>query len=354
MNAEIFQLAQLTCAAQNKTPLPALDAAEWDSLKTLADGQRLSGFLFARLQKHPQRHRVPSPVLQHWHAYYMRQWAKNTRLLQEMERVQARWRGEILFFKGPLLAQRLYGAVDARAISDLDVLVSWRDDFADADAQLRALGYVRASRVLLTPRVSRWFTYHFEYHRDNLPLELHWHVQSHPSFKIDLRALWARRTSIALEDKNFVTLALQDELLTALLAVPIDIQLNKLTLRALYEMVLLARQLGETFAWDAWFAERARDRTLRVTRTALHAAAALFGREQLPRALHALLENAPTQNMLLATFADMSLWQRRRAAFSLYEYPQALSQMWWALSLGARLLAHPGETRKTWQRLKTI
>jgi hypothetical protein len=349
---DILQLAQLVLAAQNKTALPPFDATAWDALAAQADTQRLSGYLFARLQNHPQRAEIPSHLFQAWRAYYMRQWAKNTRLLAEMTRLQSQWRGEMVFFKGPLLAQRLYGALDARAISDLDILLPTRDAFADADAQLRALGYTRVSRTLFTPRVSQRLTYHFEYHRGDLPLELHWNVQQHPSFTLDLRALWERRARAALDNNTFETLALQDELLVALLAIPIDLQLNKLTLRALFEIFLLLLKMGETFAWQNWLAERARDGTLRVTRQTFAAVAQLFGAQPLPHAVQTQIENTSAQNSVLENFTPLSAWQRRRAAFALYESSAFASLLWWAFSLGGRMLAHPTETRKTLRRLR--
>lgn len=352
VNVEISQLAQLVLAAHAQTTLPAFDAAEWDALSAAADTQRLSGYLFARLQKHPGRAQIPPQVFRHWRAYYMRQWAKNTQLAQEMARLQTAWCGDILFFKGPLLAQRLYGALNARAISDLDVLVPAPNAFAGADAQLRALGYTRVSQVLMTPRVSRWFTYHFEYRQGDLPLELHWNLQRHPSFAPDMRAIWERRTPQTIENRTFQTLEQQDELLAALLAVPVDVQLNKLTLRALFEIWLAAQYLGETFAWQNWFAERGRDGTLRVTRAAFGGIAQLFGAAQLPRAVQTQIENTNVENPVLASFAPLSARQRQRAAFGLYEYPVLASYIWWVTSLGGRMLAHPTETRKTWQRLK--
>jgi hypothetical protein len=353
MNEELLRLGALAAALAHAEPLPAWRADEWETLAPRADAHRLSGYFFSRLQRHPARAHIPPRVLQQWRAYYMRQWANNTRLFAALRRLSKTFADTLLFFKGPLLAYRLYGALDARAISDLDVLLRDRNAFRETDAQLRALGYRRVSRVLIAPRVSQQFTSHFEYRGTDASLELHWNLQQHPALRIDTHALWARRERVTVERETFATLALQDELFAALLAVPVDAQLNKLTVRALFEIYLLSRKLGDAFAWDEWFAERQRDASYRLAVTALDAVARLFGAARVPQKWKAFLAHAPASNPVLTSFARLSAWERRRTALALYEYPLVAAGAWWALSLGGRMLAHPTETARTWQRFKT-
>jgi hypothetical protein len=78
--------------------------------------------------------------------FYLRQWTKNERLVREAARLLPRLTEaapSLLFLKGPFLAQRFYGNLDRRAVSDLDILVRGPAEVERVEQVLAAEGYRR-------------------------------------------------------------------------------------------------------------------------------------------------------------------------------------------------------------------
>ena len=100
---------------------------------------------------------------------------------------------EVLYVKGPLFSERFYGGADARGFADLDILLRVPDDVDRVESVLRQAGFEPAFRTLLGRRITRYFSHHFEYRRDSLPLDVHWELQRHFTFAIDYQRVWATR-----------------------------------------------------------------------------------------------------------------------------------------------------------------
>lgn len=100
----------------------------------------------------------------------------------------------LLLLKGIDLAERVYGNLGARAMSDIDFLVH-EGDIAAFDACLRAHGYVptpHPHEVLV-----RSLRHHHALYRhpdpQRLPLELHWRLANDARYdSIDVAGIWAR------------------------------------------------------------------------------------------------------------------------------------------------------------------
>lgn len=327
---------------------------DWEQLRTLADRHRLSGYLYLQLQSHPCRAHVPAEVLSHWKRYYVRQWAKNERLMTELATLASNFDqsgDEVLFLKGPLKAFRLYGRLDARAISDIDVLLHRPEQLRRVEAHVIASGYRRASRLLLNDVLTQACTYQLEYWKGDLPLELHWSLQRHPSLRLDGERLWAERETMELESRCYPVLSLEHLTLAQILSLPADLQVGKLTVRTLFELHLMINLAPQNYDWPAWLERRTAEGTRRMSLIAVAAVTRLFdssGPAHPGQILAPDLVTADPTPLIAALSAParQTPWQRRRAAFSLYDCSPALSLMWWGLSLPARLLAHPTETRR--------
>jgi hypothetical protein len=103
----------------------------------------------------------------------------------------------VLPFKGPLLAQRLYGDVSARQFSDLDLLV-FESDAPRARALLRELGYeMTRERSATLERVYLQLNgaVGFVHSRHKTMVDLHWKIRSGhsrvPGTVFDTAELWA-------------------------------------------------------------------------------------------------------------------------------------------------------------------
>ena len=184
--------------------------------------------------------------------------------------------------------------------------------------------------------------------KGDITVELHWSLQRHPSLRVDTGALWRRRIPYQREGLTIPVLAPEDELLAQLIAVPVDMQLGKLTLRTLMEIGLMAEGRLGTIDWDAFLSRSRNEGVSRMIRAGLGAVLTLFtpglDGKPLEAALGGLRVSPATADITRALQnprGPLSLAQKQRA-FALYDAPRAVSWLWWAVSLPPRLLVYRG------------
>jgi hypothetical protein len=326
---------------------------DWPALRHVADRHRLTGYLSAQLHGTGSRAGIAPDFLYHARHVYLQQWVRNGQLLREMERIARRLEADRLpymFFKGPLLANRLYDQLGSRAIHDIDLLIPLPDGMARYESAFGALGYRRFSRLLLPLSWSRSWLYQLEYKSDRFTVEPHWALQRHPSLRLDNERMWRERVLLEMPAGAAVP-ALADEytLLANLLSIPADLQNDSLKLRTYFEVYLLWRRFPVTYDWPAFWERRRAERTQRLTRVVLALLRDLFGQAGL-EAPGVLLLPEEERPLVAALGAQLfgtapSEWRRRQLAFRLFEAPLPVSLLWWSLTLPARALAHPAVTR---------
>jgi hypothetical protein len=331
---------------------------DWPALRRVADRHRLTGYLSAQLQGAGPRAGIAPDFLFHARHVYLQQWVRNGQLLREMERIALRLEADrlpYLFFKGPLLANRLYDQLGSRAIHDIDLLIPRSGGMAGYESALAALGYRRFSRLLLPLSWSRSWLHQLEYKSDRFTLEPHWDLQRHPSLRLDAERMWRERVMLEMPAGAAVP-ALADEytLLANLLSIPVDLQNASLGLRTYFELFLLWRRFPGTYDWPAFWERRRAERTQRLTRVVLALLQDLFGPAGL-EAAGALPLPEEARPLVAALGAQLfgtapGEWRRRQLAFRLFEAPLPVSLLWWSLTLPARALAHPAVTRERLRR----
>ena len=122
----------------------------------------------------------------------------------------------VISFKGPLLAQRLYGNVGERHAGDLDLLVS-AEQIERADRLLRAEGYVNTwPGFELTPRQQLTFLrleHEFAYRHPErrVRVELQWRIDGLDALTWD--SVWDRRESATFSGQSLAILPELDGLI---------------------------------------------------------------------------------------------------------------------------------------------
>lgn len=185
---------------------------------------------------------------------------------------------EALVLKGPILAVRLYGGLERRPQADLDILVM-RARRRDAERALRAIGYERARRD----------QHAFVLRRGDARVDLHWAIRSAPAYRFDEPSIW--RDCPAAEVMGVPVRTLSDEYLLALLSVGLaeDAGIGMVKLKQLIDLWLLARELDDRLAWDAWFERRQPERIDEVAAAGLWLMlAATRGATEMPHLAAAL------------------------------------------------------------------
>jgi len=330
---------------------------DWPALQSVADEHRLTGYLSARLHAGNATAHVAPEFLVHARRIYLQQWVRTGQLFREMERIARRLDADgvpYLFFKGPLLARRLYDELGNRAIHDIDLMIPRADAMARYESAFTALGYRRSSRLLLPLAWSQYWLYQLEYRRDGLTLEPHWNLQRHPSLDLDRERMWRERVLLKTPGGVTVT-ALSDEytLVANLLSVPTDLQNASLKLRTLFELYLLWSRFPVRYDWVAFWKRRRAEHTWKLAQVVLAVVEDLFGPTDLachmvtppPEDCRRLADELGAQLFAPAT----GEWRRKQLAMRLFESPLPVSIAWWAVTLPARALAHPGVT---WNRLR--
>ena len=109
---------------------------------------------------------------------------------------------------------------------------AWRSRAPAAREWLRP----QIARSLLGQRLSRRFTHHFEYRREDIPVEVHWVLQQHFSFALDYPRLWRESERSSFRGRRYRRLSAEYELVVHILSLLTDLQVGKLTLKSFVDM----------------------------------------------------------------------------------------------------------------------
>ena len=196
--AVLLACARATASAEDDRRLGALVGADVDypTLVALAERHRMTAFVYAHL-KRVAPDRIPRVAMNALHRTSQLTAARGLMLgaeLVDLIRLFAEHEIRALPFKGPVLAQCVYGNLALRFMRDVDILVP-PEDVHRAHALLLARGY-RTETKLLPGFVAWRLEYQLCVSRaiDTAIVELHWTVASlsvAPEVGID--KLWDQR-----------------------------------------------------------------------------------------------------------------------------------------------------------------
>jgi hypothetical protein len=319
-----------------------------------AHRHQLGAYAYWTLQRLGLARRLAPPTLAATKASSLVERTRSASLAQQLRELGAlfaRHGEDVLFIKGPLLAHRFYGSLDARAIADLDILLRSPDDLDRVEALLLESGFERAFRVLVSRRWSRHFAHHFEYRRASHPLDVHWALQRHFSFAIDYGRIWATRSRITFEGHTYEATSDEYELVLQILGVLTDLQVGKLVLRSLVDVYRILKTVDGRMDWDDFFSWRARERILRPSAYVLGLVLDVFDcRDEFAR-LDAVLgpklcRLPPTSLAHRMVLESRPLDLRQKLlALRLYETSLAAACSWWLVSLPFRIAVYDAAGR---------
>jgi hypothetical protein len=185
---------------------------DWESVAEVANRHRVVPQLLAALHTTPAGEQA-SRILQ---AKALRIAQRNLDLTRELLSVLAELRARgvtAVPYKGPALAQQLFGSIALRQMSDVDILVLPRDAAAASDALL-STGYriePPAGRVPRGAYMRHASEYSFRKPGADVDVELHWRVLP-PSFPftVDLAGMFARTRDVDLCGSSVAVFAPED------------------------------------------------------------------------------------------------------------------------------------------------
>jgi len=307
---------------------------------------QLAGFVHAAIADTPMLAALPAVARERLTAAFIRQWATNERLAQELREVRQVFQSagcQFVLLKGLHLAIAYHGGVDRRGMSDLDILVR-KDDLARAVSLLAGRGYQRPAGAWLNWRVASKFTHACELERNGIPLDLHWALVAHPSYRLDYDEIWARRRRFDADGAEVHVLDDEHALTFQVLAIAKDLELGTVTLKAFVDLYAITRAFDAEQAWEPFFAARHREHTARTAAAMLALMLSMFDATGEFPVLDACLDRSATPPVPPGLVERVAMRRRslsdRLWAVGLYETSLLRAGAWWALSLPFRVAAH--------------
>lgn len=276
-----FELLCACCrAAKQKVTIEIHSRVNWDRLLKLASSHRVLPAVAVALRN---RAEIPGSIHSALSARLAAHGRRVLRFSAELSAIRRKFAEcgvEAMLYKGPALAQRLYGDAAMREFGDLDFLVRV-EDVSRAGAALRELGFQQ--RLQLSPRQEREYLrianeYAFGSGAEPNLIELQWQVA--PRFYcLGFRTEELLRRSVEIEFEGTPARVLSDEdLMLALCAHAAKHCWSQLGM--LRDIAALAR---EELDWEWIGAEARRLGIMRIVLVSLVLVRNLLGREFPPQ-----------------------------------------------------------------------
>ncbi len=319
---------------------------DFDDFYRFIWSNHIAGTMYSILSSSNLRTLFPEGLIERLKTSYLEQWVKNEKLLKETEALSKlfeRASEEVIFLKGAFLAERYYGNIDKRAISDIDLLIK-RDGLERSNRILKGSDYIRKSRTFPSERAASLFTHHFEYGKNGIDLDLHWNLSSHFTFKIDYRRVWGESRQFEFGRNSYRVLSDEYELVFQILSIFKDIELGTIKLKSFADVYMILRFAYARMRWTEFFEQRRREGIFKITLNILDLFLALLNsREEFPEVSAYIDDNADCIGLIkleeklgLITRAGFTL-RNKRWALGLYSANPVTSFLWWLISLPFKL-----------------
>ena len=186
---------------------------DWNLFLTLTKHHRIYPLLHKKL-KELDTSLIPPQLLQDLSLAYKRNTFQMLQLSGEMEQVSTIFSKEkisVLFLKGPVIADDLYGDISLRTSNDLDVLIPL-SQLEKAENILEELGYVKDDYIETILGDWTWRHHHtcFIHPQKKIKVELHWRLNPGPSIEPSFQEMWGRKRKSNLTSSPVYLLGKED------------------------------------------------------------------------------------------------------------------------------------------------
>jgi len=306
-------------------------------------------FFFGSHLAHPSLHAcIPPKDRVRLEAYVHRQRERQRKLVAELSRLRSIFEARSIPFillKGPFIALRFFEGIHKRAYGDLDILVA-RADLSRAQQVLREAGYSRRSRVLLGDLLTTQFTHGYDYIRPGIPIDLHWSLGAHISYRIEEESLWKTRQNFSIDGQQYDVLSDEYVLLNLLLSFFEDLDRGAGRIRSVADIYTVLRKLHKRIDWPAFFARRSRENVADICTTILSITLELLEcQAHFPQLAQALADRTHftsnhSQNLESLIEGPHGNMRNKIWASGIYSCSRAACLGWWVISLPFRMTVH--------------
>jgi hypothetical protein len=186
---------------------------DWKFFIVLAKHHRIYPQIFSKVNKIDSPY-IPENVIQMLSQLYKRNTFQMLRMSGEMELTSKLFSDKgirLLFLKGPVLAEDLYGDISLRTSSDLDVLIPI-EKLDKVDTLLTDEGYEKDDYIQTVLNDWKWRHHHVTYlhPQKQIKLEVHWRLNPGPGLEPSFEDLWECRRKSTITDSPVYLLGKED------------------------------------------------------------------------------------------------------------------------------------------------
>ena len=239
---------------------------DFPAMGTLLDKSRLSGYLYTLVADTGLVGLLPPWLLDQLVAGYRRQLGKSADhlvLVEKLRLVLGEASIPFVTIKGLYLAQRFYGDIRRRFMSDVDILVP-SGELGAAVTAVAQLGFYPAPGISVDPRNPFWGIHAVEVRGNCGVLDIHHVIRKLPGINFDYEGLWNNANEFTIDDSRLVSLCDTDTLLIATVGLGADIQNSHHNLRKIWDIYMILRQLDAAVDWADFFSLREREGSLKL------------------------------------------------------------------------------------------
>ncbi|MGM8211561.1 nucleotidyltransferase domain-containing protein [Virgibacillus sp. W0430] len=184
-----------------------LETVDWSLFLHQAKHHRVFPLLYPRIK---EKNHIPNEIKRSMKQLYENNTFQMLFTCAELVRVNrlfAEQHIRVLFMKGPVMAQQLYGEISNRTSSDIDVLIPMKQ-IDVADRVLSANGYKKNDYIDTVLGDWKWRHHHVTYfhERKKLKIEVHWRLNPGPASEPSFAELWKTKCAVKLTGSPVYTL----------------------------------------------------------------------------------------------------------------------------------------------------
>ncbi|MDC7783898.1 nucleotidyltransferase family protein [Priestia megaterium] len=198
-----------------KLPKVMFSEIDWELFLKLARHHRLYPLIYSKLNKIKiEETLIPHNIIKALAEEYKRNTFQMLQLSGEMEQISKLFSEKqirLLFLKGPVIADDIYGDVSLRTSKDLDLLIAIKD-LKMAEEILLNSGYEKEEEFPSISNEWQWMNHHTTYFHPHkrIQIEIHWRLHPFPTKEPSFNELWERKRTSKLTGSPIYFLGKED------------------------------------------------------------------------------------------------------------------------------------------------
>lgn len=197
----------------------AQETINWKALVEIAQRHKVAPLLYKRMNAVCST-AVPDAFLKELRLYCQSTAIRNLFMTAELSRLLSLMKSQeidTLPYKGPVLAQALYGRLDLRQFGDLDIVIQ-PQDMPSVEKLLIAEGYrpyfgeKTVAELAAYMKAKTEHTYDFYHDSKKILIEVHWRFWPPFFSSVNPKEIWHRRESAQIGNTEVSNLAIEDYL----------------------------------------------------------------------------------------------------------------------------------------------